>query len=117
MVVEAGEFDAAPLTAEVVVQAVARHEAGTNPARDRLKLALADQCANLVLGAVELDGDLADGEWGGPVHGRSIARSQPRTAVGWNIGTEPFQPALSTSSTSAGVMTAIDPVGRSRRSP
>ena len=116
-VVDAGQFDAAPLTAEVVVQAVARHEARPNPARDRLQLALADQCANLVLRAVELDGDLADGEWGGPLHGRSIARSQPRAAVGWNIGTEPFQPALSTSSTSAGVTTAIDPVGRSRRSP
>jgi hypothetical protein len=41
---------------------MARDEAGPDAAGDRLQLALADQAANLVLGAGELRGDLGDGE-------------------------------------------------------
>lgn len=95
---------------------MARHEPGPNPAGHRLELALADQGTNGVLGAVELDGDLADGEWGGPVQDPKYRSPQRRAALGWNIGTEPFQPVLSTSSSRAGVMTVVDPLGRSRRS-
>ena len=56
------------MAAQVVVQPVARNEAGSDPAGHRLQLAVADQCANLVLGAAELECDLAHGEWCGPVH-------------------------------------------------
>jgi hypothetical protein len=59
--------------AKVGVELVARNEAGSDPAGDCRQLATADQCANLVLGAAELGGDLADGQWCGPVHARSIA--------------------------------------------
>ena len=57
----------------VVVQPVARNEAGPDPAGHRLQLAVADQGPNIVLGAAELDGDLTHGEWCGPVHDGSIA--------------------------------------------
>src|SRR5690349_12506759 len=57
-----------PLAAQVVVELVARHEPGPDPAGDRPQLPLADQRANLVLGAAQLGRDLADGEWCGPVH-------------------------------------------------
>ena len=48
-----------PEAAEVVVQPVARNEAGSHPAGDRLELAAADERANLVLGTAELSGNLA----------------------------------------------------------
>jgi hypothetical protein len=57
-----------PAPAQVIVQLVARNEAGSDPAGDRLQLAVADQCANLVLGAGELGRNLPDGEGCGPVH-------------------------------------------------
>jgi len=61
---------------QIGVEYVARNEPGSDPAGDRLKFAVADQRANLVLGAAELNGNLTDGEWSGPVHHRSIARSR-----------------------------------------
>jgi uncharacterized protein with GYD domain len=60
--------------AEIVVEPVARNEAGSDAAGDRLELALANQRADLVLGAAKLEGHLGDGERCGPVHDRSIAR-------------------------------------------
>jgi hypothetical protein len=63
----------ASVPAEVVVQLVARNEAGADTARDGPQLTAADQCANLVLGAAQLDGNLADREGCGPLHPRSIA--------------------------------------------
>jgi GNAT superfamily N-acetyltransferase len=61
------------VSAQVVVQLMARHEAGSDAARHRLKLALADQCANLFLGAAKLESDLGDRERRGPGHARSIS--------------------------------------------
>jgi hypothetical protein len=58
--------------AKVVVEFVPWNEAGPDPARDRLEFPLADQSANLVLGALELGRNLADREGCGPVHARSI---------------------------------------------
>jgi hypothetical protein len=49
---------------------MARNEPGSDTAGDRLQLAVTNQRANLVLGAAELSGDLADGEWCRPVHRR-----------------------------------------------
>jgi len=62
-------FESAPLPAQVVVQPKARNETGPDAAGNGLQLAVADQRANLVLRAAKLGGDLADGEWCGPVHG------------------------------------------------
>jgi hypothetical protein len=59
--------------AKVGVELVARNETGPDPARDRLQLAVANQCANLFLGAAQLGGKLADCQGCGPVHSRSIA--------------------------------------------
>ena len=42
--------------AQIGVELVTRNESGSDPAGDRLKLALTDECANVVLGAAELDG-------------------------------------------------------------
>jgi hypothetical protein len=44
------------------------NEAGPDTTRDRLQLAVADQRADIILRTPELGGDLADGEWGGPIH-------------------------------------------------
>jgi hypothetical protein len=59
---------------QVGVELVARNETRSDPAGDRVQLAVADQGANLVLGAPELGGDLAHRERCGPVHARSIHR-------------------------------------------
>ena len=61
--------------AKVVVELVAWNEAGTDPAGDRPQLSLADQTANLVLGAAELGSNLADAQGSGPVHARTLRRS------------------------------------------
>jgi hypothetical protein len=71
--VRVGEL--APVAAQVVVELVAWNEAGADPAGNRLQLPIADQGANLVLGAAELGGNLADGQWRGPVHVRSLRRA------------------------------------------
>jgi hypothetical protein len=47
--------------AKVVVELVARNEARPDPAGDRPQFPVADESANLVLGAAELGRDLADG--------------------------------------------------------
>ena len=63
---------AGPLvSAQVVVELVTGNEAGPDPAGDGLELAVADECASLVLGAVELGRDLADRQRFGPV--RAVA--------------------------------------------
>src|SRR5206468_7569689 len=66
---------AAPVSepANVGVELVARDKAGPDPAGDGAQLPGADQRAHLVLGAVELGRNLADGQGCGPVHVRSIA--------------------------------------------
>lgn len=59
--------------AQVAVDLVARNEAGSDPAGDRPQLTAADQCSNVVLGAAELDGKLANCQGRRPLHTRSIA--------------------------------------------
>jgi hypothetical protein len=59
---------------EIGVELVTRNESGPDPAGDRLQLVVTNQCANVVLGAAELGGHLADCQGCGPLHGRSIAR-------------------------------------------
>lgn len=61
-------------TAQIGIELVARNESRPDPAGDRLQLLVADQCANVLLGAAKLRGYLWDGQRCGPVHGRSIAR-------------------------------------------
>ena len=56
------------MPAEVVVELVAWNEAGPDAAGHGPQLSVADQGANLVLGAAELGRDLVDGERGRPVH-------------------------------------------------
>ena len=58
---------------QIGVELVARNESGPDPAGDRLEFAFADQCANLVLGAADLAGNLADRQGCGPLHARSMA--------------------------------------------
>jgi hypothetical protein len=74
--------------AQVVVQSVARNETRSDPAGHRLQLTLADQRANLVLGAAQLEGNLANREWCWPVHARSIARPRD-TPEHWPTRGEP----------------------------
>jgi hypothetical protein len=57
-----------PKSANVGVELVAWDESRPDPAGDRPQLPLSDQGTNLVLGAVELGRDLADGQGLGPVH-------------------------------------------------
>jgi hypothetical protein len=64
---------ARPETAQVRVDLVARHAPGANTARHGAQLALADQRANLVLGALKLRGKLSYGQGSGLLDGRSIA--------------------------------------------
>lgn len=58
---------------QVRVELVARNEPGSDPAGDRLKFAVTDQSANVVLGADELGGNLGDRQGCGPFHARSMA--------------------------------------------
>ena len=53
---------------EIGVELVTRDEPGPDSAGDRLQLVVANQCANVVLGAAELGRDLADREGCGPLH-------------------------------------------------
>lgn len=62
-----------PAPAQVRVDHVTRNKAGSDPAGDRLQLAVTDQCTNVVVGAAELGGDLANRQGCGPLHGGSIA--------------------------------------------
>ena len=61
-----------PKSANVGVELVAWNEAGPDPAGDRPQLPVADQRANLLLGATELGRNLADGQGRGPVHARNL---------------------------------------------
>jgi hypothetical protein len=58
---------------QIRVELVTRHEPWSDPAGDRLKFAVTDQCANVVLGAAELGGNLADGQGCRPLHAWSMA--------------------------------------------
>ena len=60
----------------IVVELVARNESGADPAGDRLQLAVTDQCANVVLGAAELGGNLSDCQGCGPLHPLEYRSSQ-----------------------------------------
>ena len=73
-----------PVPAKVVVEHVARNEPGSDAAGDGLQLAVADESANLVLGAAELGSNLADGQGCGPVHAGSIAADSPAQALALN---------------------------------
>jgi hypothetical protein len=55
---------------QIAVDLVTWDEPGADPAGGRPQLAVADQCANVVLGAAELGGKLADRQGCGPVHDR-----------------------------------------------
>jgi hypothetical protein len=59
--------------AQIRVEYVTRNEPGSDPAGDRLRFTLTDQRANVVLGAAELGGNLADRQGCGPLHARSTA--------------------------------------------
>jgi hypothetical protein len=50
---------------QIGVEFVTRNEPGSDPAGDRLKFAVANQRANVVLGAAELGGNLADRQGAG----------------------------------------------------
>lgn len=58
---------------QIRVEYVARYQPGPDPAGDRLQLSVADQCANILLGAAELGSDVADCQGCGPFHSGSIA--------------------------------------------
>ena len=60
---------------QIRVELMPRNKAGSDPAGDSLKFAVADQSANVVLGAAELAGNLADRQGCGPLHARSMAGS------------------------------------------
>jgi hypothetical protein len=59
---------------QIRVELVTRNESGSDPAGDRLQFVVTDQRANVVLGAAELGGNLADCQGLRPLHVRSIAR-------------------------------------------
>ena len=59
--------------AQIRVEYVTRNEPGSDPAGDRLRFTLTDQGANVVIGAAELGGNLADRQGCGPLHARSTA--------------------------------------------
>jgi hypothetical protein len=58
---------------QIRVELVTRYEPGSDPAGDRLKFAVTDQCTDVVLGAAEFGGNLADRQRCGPLHARSMA--------------------------------------------
>ena len=55
--------------APVGVELVPRDAAGANPAGHGAQLALADEGADVVLGALELFGQLSNGQWGWALDG------------------------------------------------
>jgi hypothetical protein len=59
--------------AQIRVEYATRNEPGSDPAGDPLRFTLTDQRANVVLGAAELGGNLADRQGCGPLHARSTA--------------------------------------------
>jgi hypothetical protein len=58
---------------QIGVELVTRYESGSDPAGDCLQFVVTDQRANVVLGAAEFGGNLADCQRCGPLHARSIA--------------------------------------------
>ena len=58
---------------KIGIEYVTRNEPGSDPAGDGLQFALTDQCADVVLGATELRGDLTHSQGRRPLHARSIA--------------------------------------------
>jgi hypothetical protein len=71
---------------QIRVEFVARNKPGSDPAGDGLKLAVTDQSANVVLGAAELGGNLADRQGSGPLHARSMA-----CGSGTEFGTDGYE--------------------------
>jgi hypothetical protein len=53
---------------QIRIELVTRNEPGADPAGDRLKFAVTDQCANVVLGAAEFGCNFADRQGCGPLH-------------------------------------------------
>src|SRR5580765_134044 len=72
-VVEVGVSAAVLHAAPVGVELVARDETGSNAACDRSKLALADQGADVLLGAAELESEVSNCQALRLLHSRSIA--------------------------------------------
>jgi len=62
----------------VGVELVAWNESRPDPAGDRSQLAVADESANLVLGAAKFSRNLADGQGGRPIDARIIPERSPR---------------------------------------
>jgi hypothetical protein len=60
---------------QIGVELVTWNEPGSDPAGDRLQFVVTDQCANTVLGAAKLGGNLGDCQRFGPLHACSIARA------------------------------------------
>jgi hypothetical protein len=58
---------------EIIVELVTRNESGSDPAGDRPQFVVTDQRANVVLGAAELRGNLANCQRGGPLHAREVS--------------------------------------------
>jgi hypothetical protein len=58
---------------QIRVELVTRNESGSDPAGYGLEFVVTDQSANVVLGAAELRGNLANCQGGWPLHTRSIA--------------------------------------------
>jgi len=63
---------------QISVELVTRYESGSDPAGDRLQFVVTDQRANVVLGAAELCGNLADCQGAGHSMPRSIACGKRR---------------------------------------
>ena len=53
---------------QIRVELVTRNESRPDPAGDRLQFVVTDQRANVVLGTAEFGGNLANCQWGGPLH-------------------------------------------------
>lgn len=66
---------------QIGVELVTRNESGSYPAGDRLEFVVTDQCANGVLGAAELGGNLADCQRFRPFHAPEYGSSRRRRVL------------------------------------
>ena len=71
--------------APVGVELVARDETGSNAACDRSKLALADQGADVLLGAAELESEVSNCQALRLLHSRSIAPDGTGAVNYWSL--------------------------------
>lgn len=75
-----------PVPAKIVVELMAWNETGPDPAGHRSQLPVADQSANLVLGATEFGRNLADGQGCGRSMPEPYAVTRSAYAAGmWDI--------------------------------